>query len=168
MHHEEILALAADQPVRHLAPGEILIVEGELAPGVFILQSGTVEVRRDGQLVAVVDRAGSLLGEMAMLLESPSTADVVARDHVACHQIAAPEVFFADNPELALFLARVLAQRLHAVNGYLAELKERFGDADNHLGLASAVVDQLLASRGTTIDPEAVGPSDEELAALDE
>lgn len=164
MDHSEVLETARDEPLRTFGPGHILIEEGEPTPGIYILVSGTLEVRRGGQLVAVVEQAGSMVGEMAMLLDSPSTADVVARDEATLRDIRDPEHFLATHPRLALFLARILAQRLHAVTGYLSELRERYGDSEDHLGLASAVVDRLLASRGTTIDDE---PSSHRIADSD-
>ncbi len=166
MLHHEILAIAADQQALTAPPGTLLIEEGEQSPGLFILRSGTLEVRRSGQLVAVVEEPGSMVGEMALLLGSPSTADVVARDDASLYEIADPEDFFATHPQVSLFLARILAQRLHAVTGYLAELRERYGDAEDHLGLASAMVERLLASRGTRIDVEAE-PSEVDLLELE-
>lgn len=164
MNHDQILDTASELPVQEARPGEILIAEGEPTPGIFVLRSGILEVRRAGQLVALVEKPGAMVGEMAMLLDAPSSADVVARGEVELHAITDPDGFFGLHPELALFLARILAQRLTAVTSYLADLKERHGDEQNHLGLAAAMVDRLMASRGTVMADE---PTDEELAALE-
>jgi len=166
MLHDEILAIASDQPERTVPPGTLLIEEGDTTPGVFVLRAGTLEVRRGRELVAVIEEPGSMVGEMSMLLASASTADVVARGEVSVHVIDEPEAFFATHPAITLFLARILAQRLHAVTGYLAELRAQYGDTENHLGLASAMVTRLLASKGTSIDVDEE-PTDDELVDLE-
>lgn len=165
MNNDDVLELASDLPTVPIPPGEILINEEAPSAGVFILRSGTLEVRRGGQLVAIIEEPGTFVGEMSMLLESPSTADVVARDNVAVHEIEDPRGFFAANPDVTFFLAGLLAQRLNAVTGYLSELKEEHGDTSSHLHEASTMVDQLLASRGTAMMAD---PSDDEIAAAAE
>jgi CRP-like cAMP-binding protein/predicted GNAT family N-acyltransferase len=57
--------------------GELIIKKGTTSTGMFIIMSGTVEVR-DGEEVLATLGEGEVLGEMAFLLASPRSADVYA------------------------------------------------------------------------------------------
>lgn len=152
MEHAQILELAAGFPARSVPPGQIIIQEEGESSELLILESGTVEIRRMGQLVAVVDDPGATLGEVSMLLDSPSTADVIARGHVELRVIDDPDAFFAEHPALALFVARQLAERLARVTSYLADLRDEFGDADGQMGLVPQIVSELLTWRRLTAE----------------
>lgn len=152
MDHSEVLAVAEGFPTRTARPGEIVIEEDGDSPELLILKEGTVEIRRGGQLVAVVDEPGATLGEVSMLLDSSSTADVVARDAVVLAVVADPDALFAEHPALALFIARQLAGRLARVTDYLADLKDEFGDTDGRLGMVPEIVSELLTWRRLTAE----------------
>ena len=87
-----------------------------------------------------------------MLLDSASTADVVARGEVKLRVVADPEALFGDHPELALFVARQLAERLARVTAYLADLRDEFGDDDGQMGLVPQIVNELLTWRRLTAE----------------
>ena len=57
--------------------GELIIKKGATSTGMFIIMSGNVEVRDDGEVLATLGK-GEVLGEMAFLLASPRSADVYA------------------------------------------------------------------------------------------
>lgn len=157
MEQQQVLELTRSFPLRSAHPGEIIIEEEGDSPELLILESGTVEVRRGGQLVAVIDEPGATLGEISMLLESPSTADVVARNEVQLRVVADPDALFNEHPELAQFLARQLAARLARVTGYLADLREEVGDPDGHMGLVPQIVSDLLTWRRLTAEAAEAG-----------
>ncbi len=150
MNNQDVLTQSSSYPTRVARPGEIIIEEDGESSELLILRTGTVEVRRAGQLVAVIDEAGATLGEVSMLLASPSTADVVARSEVELTVIADPDEFFTEHPRLALVVARQLAERLARVTDYLADLKDEFGDSDGRLGLVPEIVSELLTWRRVT------------------
>ncbi len=150
LNHAQVLELAQGFPTRVARPAELIIEQEGDASELYVLESGTAEIRRNGQLVAVVDDPGSTLGEVSMLLESPSTADVVARDEVTLRVIADPEEFFVEHPALALFVARQLAGRLTRVTHYLADLRDEFDDSDGQMGLVPQIVSELLTWRRVT------------------
>ena len=152
MEHAQILELAEGFPARSVPPGQIIIEEEGESSELLILESGTVEIRRMGQLVAVVEEPGATLGEVSMLLDSPSTADVIARGQVELRVIDDPEAFFAEHPALALFVARQLAERLARVTSYFADLRDEFGDADGQMGLVPQIVSELLTWRRLTAE----------------
>lgn len=75
--------VAAEQVASRLVPltveaGEAIIREGEEGDRFYIVESGELEVRRDGRIVA--ERLpGDFVGEIALLREVPRTATVIAR-----------------------------------------------------------------------------------------
>ena len=152
MDNDQVLSETSDFPTRIARPGEIIIEQEGDSTDLLILRAGTVEVRRGGQLVAVIDEPGATLGEVSMLLQSPSTADVVARDEVELTVIEDPESFLVANPNLTLVVARQLADRLASVTDYLAELKDEHGDTDGRLGLVPEIVSELLTWRRVTAE----------------
>ncbi|MFV2039180.1 MAG: cyclic nucleotide-binding domain-containing protein [Acidimicrobiales bacterium] len=157
MDYTQILELACAFPLRTAHPGEIIIQEEGESPELLIIEAGTVEVRRGGQLVAVIDQPGATLGEVSMLLNSPSTADVVARGEVKLRVIADPAALFSDHPALALVIARELAERLARVTSYLARLKDEMAESGDHTELVPQIVSELLAWR--RLAPDTHGPA---------
>ncbi|MCH7645759.1 MAG: cyclic nucleotide-binding domain-containing protein [Nitrospinae bacterium] len=57
--------------------GDRLIKKGNVARNMFVVLSGTLEIR-DGDVLVGVSSAGDIVGEMAFLLESPRSMDVYA------------------------------------------------------------------------------------------
>jgi CRP-like cAMP-binding protein len=63
--------------------GETIIRQGEKGLGLYVILSGTADVRRSGQKVASLS-AGQFFGEAALLVDEPRTADVFAISEVNC------------------------------------------------------------------------------------
>jgi CRP-like cAMP-binding protein len=61
-----------------VAAGRVLIREGEPGREFLVIVEGEAEVIRDGEVIAVRG-PGTFLGEMALLLDQPRNASVVAR-----------------------------------------------------------------------------------------
>jgi hypothetical protein len=74
---EEIARLIERSPVITCAAGDKIIGQDMAERSVFVVLDGAVEVRRDGQPIALLPR-GSVFGEVAFLLGIDRTADVVA------------------------------------------------------------------------------------------
>ncbi|MGZ3294080.1 MAG: Crp/Fnr family transcriptional regulator, partial [Xanthobacteraceae bacterium] len=72
--------------VRHYAAGEPLLVTGDIAPGLFVLISGSVSVRRRdplGHLAPIVEEGpGQFVAEIAQLSGRPALVDVHATSDV--------------------------------------------------------------------------------------
>jgi predicted GNAT family N-acyltransferase len=74
---QELQAVLASSHVIQCAPGDYLIRRGQVARTVFVVLSGTVEVR-DGERVVAAATEGEVLGEVAFLLSTPRISDVCA------------------------------------------------------------------------------------------
>ena len=98
MDNAEVLSRSESFPTRVARPGEIIIEQDGDPSELLILRSGTVEVRRDAQLVAVIDEAGATLGEVSMLLASPSTAAAMARHRSTSSPSHSPLSSGLENP----------------------------------------------------------------------
>ena len=69
-----------------LAPGEQIMREGDVGDSFYAISSGQVDIVRGGKLVNTIGR-GSYFGEVALLMEVPRTATVVARTPVRAFRL---------------------------------------------------------------------------------
>jgi len=74
---QELRAVLASSHVIQCAPGDYLIRRGQVARTVFVVLSGTLEVR-DGERAVATATEGEVLGEVAFLLSSSRISDVCA------------------------------------------------------------------------------------------
>ncbi len=82
-----------------LEPGETLIREGDpAAPEIYVLIEGALVVQSKAGFIARLDRPGDIAGEVAVLMSSRRTADVVAESAVRAIAIR-PEII--KRPEFA-------------------------------------------------------------------
>lgn len=123
--------------------GSILLSEGQRTGRIYVLAKGTMEVLRGNTRVALVNDRGAMFGEMSVLLDTAHTATVRAVSPAAVFVFEDGAAFLRSDPEMAFILARLLAQRLSAATGYLADLKRQYAGADNHLGMVSDVLASL-------------------------
>jgi CRP/FNR family cyclic AMP-dependent transcriptional regulator len=65
-----------------LAPGDILFREGDKRDKMYVVLEGEMDVRL-GDYVVETAREGALIGEMALIDDSPRAANAVAK--TACH-----------------------------------------------------------------------------------
>lgn len=131
-------------PLVTRAAGEVLITEGAPLEGLYLLESGEVEVLKGGVLVAEVYEPGASFGEMSFLLETTPTATVRTTAASTFRHVANPREFFRRHPDLALHLATVLARRVDSLNRYLVDIKHQFRDRADHLGMIDEVLDALI------------------------
>ena len=94
--------------------------------------------------VAVIAGAGSIFGEMSVLLNRPAHRDGRAATPVGVFVFDDAENFLKSHPEIAFFLGRLLAERLNAATTYLVDLKRQFEGHGNHLGMVGEVLETLI------------------------
>ena len=84
-----------------------------------------------------------MLGDMAVILGRPHSADVRAAKPSRCHVIEDAATLLRAEPDLALYVMTVLASRLDAVNGQLIEARARLGDAGPQRGFWAETLEDL-------------------------
>ncbi len=118
MKIEELLMYQTDLQV--LPAGATLFAEGEPGDSMYVLVSGRADVMLRGKIVETAT-SGAILGEMAIIDNSPRAASVVARDE--CSFIAINAGRFNDLtrevPNFALHVMRAMADRLRRVDRLL-------------------------------------------------
>ena len=101
--------------IRRFAPGSIMVRTGDPGRSFFVLLDGSAKVVRSGRRSVRIG-AGSFFGEMALIDDSPRSADVVAEDEVLTLTIDRPGFakLLRSEPALSHALLRTLAARLRA------------------------------------------------------
>jgi CRP/FNR family transcriptional regulator, cyclic AMP receptor protein len=102
---------------RYFAKGETIFREGEQGDELFVVVRGQVEIKSGNRLFETVGQNG-IFGEMALIDDSPRSADVVALTDVTVMPIQEQQFLFMvkHTPFFALRVMRVLANRLRRRN----------------------------------------------------
>jgi CRP-like cAMP-binding protein len=111
--------------LRNFAEGDLLIEEGEEADGVFLICCGEVNISRRTQEGETIDLAtvgaGSLVGEMGLITNSPRVATVSADDEVWALMLPAPAYALMQSCK-----EEVYAALSHLVGGRMLQNLTRF------------------------------------------
>jgi len=140
------LSLTASLPRIEYAHDALLVEEGGAAGGLWVLESGTLEILRNGTLISTIERPGALIGEISLLLGRPYSATVRAATRVVARHAANGVHFLEQTPALLMPIATTLAERLTFVTDYLADLKNQYGDAPG-LSMVPDVLRELSERR---------------------
>ncbi len=118
---DALLKLVSTLPIKHFAPGEVIVKEGEASDELFVIHFGQVRVERDGEGLLATLGIGQSFGEIAMLTGARRTASVIADDAVSLFQITRREMdrISHDMPALDEVLWQVCRSRL--INQLLPE-----------------------------------------------
>jgi CRP-like cAMP-binding protein len=155
-----LAALAASLPLETLAPGTHLTTAGTRSGQLYILESGTLTVMRDGIALATIDEPGAIIGEMAVLLGIPHSATVIAKGEAKVRVVADALATLSQHAEFALHLATIACARLNATSALLVELKSQAGGKAREQALMSRILMALAATprgasgKGASIDHE--------------
>lgn len=100
-----------------LASGDFLFREGESGDRMYVLLEGNMEIKL-GDLVLETAAPGALIGEMALIDNSPRTASVVAKTPCRLAQIDQRRFHFLvqQTPHFATHVLKVLSGRLRRMN----------------------------------------------------
>jgi CRP-like cAMP-binding protein len=103
-----------------LAPDDFLFREGEKGDKMYVLLEGEIDIFL-GDFVLETARPGSLLGEMALIDDSPRTANAVAKTAAKLVQIDRRFHFLVQQtPHFATHVMKTLADRLRHMNAVTA------------------------------------------------
>jgi CRP/FNR family transcriptional regulator, cyclic AMP receptor protein len=114
--HASILA-SWPAPVRRFKAGEVIFRQGDAAEELFVIQSGTVEIRLGNRVLDTLPQL-SIFGEMALIDSSPRSATAIAATDVTLVPVGEKQFLFlvGRTPHFALNVMRVLAQRLRTTS----------------------------------------------------
>src|SRR4029079_1371671 len=104
-----------------LAPGDFLFREGEKGEKMYVLLEGEVDIFL-GDFVLETAGPGALVGEMALIDDSPRTANAVAKSPSKLAQIDRRRFHFLvqQTPHFATHVMKILANRLRHMNAVSA------------------------------------------------
>lgn len=137
--------------------GDVLLARGETGDRVMVIESGRVKISvttQTGREVVLTFRGpGSLLGDQALVDESPRSATVTAVEPVSCLVVASSTFrsYLASHPDVALAMLAILSARLRESDRRVAE----YAAADT-LGRICARLVELCETQGDVGDESAV------------
>ncbi len=107
----------AGAPVRSYKAGEVIFREGDPAKELFIVKTGTVEIRLGNRLLDTLSER-SIFGEMALIDPAPRSATVVATTDTTIVPVDEKQFLFlvSRTPHFALNVMRALTRRLRTSN----------------------------------------------------
>ncbi len=114
----DFLALFRNETnIASLKPGETLFSEGDPALCMYVVRSGTVRIA-SGNTVLEEIGAGSILGEMALIEDTPRSATVTAVTDCEIAMVDPRRFLFLvqQTPSFALNVMKVLSHRLREMN----------------------------------------------------
>lgn len=114
--------LFADIPPREVAKGEVIYHQGEPGASLYYIVKGQYEVAVHEKIVSTLSPDDLFMGEMSFLLNNRRSATVRACSNGKLIEIS--KKTFVDaikkKPHYALFLSRLLAQRIQRLNNRAA------------------------------------------------
>jgi len=113
-------------PLIQFKAGEIIFAEGDVSDGLYILESGEVEVIKGETIVASIDKKHSFFGEMSYLIKNARTATMRAKTDVKAILVDLSSDDAEVSKKLAktsLSLLRSMATRLDLANQELLRLE---------------------------------------------
>jgi CRP/FNR family cyclic AMP-dependent transcriptional regulator len=107
----------AGAPVRSFRAGEFIFREGDPAEELFVVKTGTVEIRLGNRLLDTLPER-SIFGEMALIDHGPRSATAVAATDATVVPVGEKQflLLVSRTPYFALNVMRVLVQRLRTSN----------------------------------------------------
>jgi CRP/FNR family cyclic AMP-dependent transcriptional regulator len=97
-------------------PDAVIVRQGQVETGFYLVVSGSVKVMRGSNEVATLG-PGEFFGELTVLDQKPRLASVVAAETTTCLAVASWDLLrlLESKPAIAIALMRVLADRLRQV-----------------------------------------------------
>ncbi|SDJ14935.1 MULTISPECIES: Crp/Fnr family transcriptional regulator [Bradyrhizobium] len=155
-----ILDYCSGRSRRTMPAGALVIHEGGKTGHLFVLVEGRVEVVKGDSVVAVITEPGAVFGEMSLLLDQPHTATVRAASDSVIVEIDDAASFLRDQPEVALLIGRLMAQRLHVATTYLADLMHQYAGHGSHLSMVGELLQNMINLPPSQVSPGSDRQSD--------
>lgn len=150
----DIERMLEDLPEKSFADGEAFIREGEALDELYFLWEGSVAVSKNGVEVHTVSVRGAVFGEMSYLLEQNPVATVTAGAGCVMKVVADRDLFIKENPEMALYMARISAARLDSLVTYLVDVKAQFPEHVHHFSMMDEILDTIINKHPRKIEKE--------------
>ncbi len=148
-----LLEVSATWPELTVEEGEFVLSGGGSNDRLMVLVGGSLQVRRGDEVVATINQPGACVGEIALLLNSEHSADVVATEPSTLRILENARSALGTDASLLLPVAAILASRLRLVTAYLADLQNQYSDAGHGLGMVSEVLGSLSQHHGSDMEP---------------
>lgn len=111
--------------------GEVIIEEGSLTGGAYIIESGSVAVSKklpngESQTISILIR-NDIFGEMSLIDQLPRSATVRALEE-SCISVMTPDTFNSlakKNPKALMPILKVLAKRLRNTLKIIEDIEEK-------------------------------------------
>jgi CRP/FNR family transcriptional regulator, cyclic AMP receptor protein len=115
-------SMARDGKERTYPEGAVVVKEGDEGVGFYLILEGKVEVRRRSRRLATLG-PGQFFGEMALFVNQPRSADVVAVAPTRCLVLSRWEFwgFAMGEPKVLRTMVEEIARRLGETNKSLSE-----------------------------------------------
>jgi CRP-like cAMP-binding protein len=106
-----------DSDTVQLAPGDFLFREGDRRDKMYVLLEGEMDVRL-GTYTVETARSGALIGEMALIDDSPRAANAIAKTDCRLAAVDQRRFHFLiqQHPHFATHVMKELADRLRNMN----------------------------------------------------
>ena len=113
----QLMSEAGSAEIVSLKPGQFLFFENDEGDALYIVRSGTLRVMR-GDTIFETLKAGSIVGEMAIIDERRRSASVIAGTHAELLKLNEDKFLslIASKPQFALLVMRVMSRRLRIMN----------------------------------------------------
>ena len=140
----DLVTLTADQPLRRLMAGEVLVTEGQSSGVLYVLVSGRLNVERGGVTIATVSEPGSLIGEMSVLMRRPYSATVRADRDASVRAVPDALDYLERQPAVALHVATILSHRLDATSALVVSLTREAAAPASERGLLDRIFATIM------------------------
>lgn len=118
-------------PVIELGSGDVLLTQGEKTDTLYFLIEGGVSVVKDGFELTHKSLAGSVYGEMSVILDIAHSATVKCTMDSRFYYIKNPKKYLEGHPEVIWHIVKILSMRLASLNEYLVDIRSQYEIQDN-------------------------------------
>ncbi len=139
---EKLKGLLRLSKVRQYKPHEIIIEEGSDEKWIYFILSGSVQVEKDGNIVAMLGKSGDIFGEMGFLEEGPRSSTIRSITNTICLAVDGSYLLRLqedghDSFHAAIYkmFAQILAHRLRETTNKFASLKKDYDRIKKIVGI---------------------------------